>query len=281
MARPLRIEFEGAHYHVMARGNAGADIFLNAQDRQVFVENLGRVCMRFHWRIWAWCLMRNHYHLLLETMEPTLSRGMREVNGVYTQAFNRRHGRTGHVLQGRFKAPLVDKDSYLMELSRYVVLNPVRAKLVESAGDWDWSSYLAIMGKAAVPDWLAVEETLALFHTKRGPARLAYARFVADGVGASDPSANCPRSGFVGNEIFVERMLDRLDVKTLSPEIARKDRPAPTLEAIAKTIPNRNEAIRRAYASTAYSLSEIAQYFGIHVSTASRIARDANAKHKT
>ena len=281
MARPLRIEFEGALYHVMARGNARADIFLEDGDRQVFVENLGRVCGRFQWRVWAWCLMGNHYHLLVETLEPTLSKGMREVNGVYTQAFNRRHGRTGHVLQGRFKAPLVDKDSYLLELSRYVVLNPVRAGLVESAGDWVWSSYRAIMGKAAIPDWLAVDETLALFHAQRGPARRAYARFVAEGIEVADPSADCPRAGFVGDEGFVERVLGRLDVSTLSPEVARKDRPARSLEVLARTSANRNEAIRRAYATTAYSLTEIAGYFGIHVSTASRIAREEFAKPKT
>ena len=140
MARPLRIEFEGALYHVMSRGNARSDIFLDDEDRQLFVENLGRVSGRFDWRVWAWCLMSNHYHFLVETLEPTLSRGMREVNGVYTQAFNRRHGRSGHVLQGRFKAPLVDKDRYLLELSRYVVLNPVRAGIVQTAADWAWSN---------------------------------------------------------------------------------------------------------------------------------------------
>ena len=93
MARPLRIEFEGALYHVMARGNARMDIFMDDDDRQAFVANLGRVCKRFDWRVWAWCLMDNHYHLLIETLRPTLARGMREVNGVYTQGFNRRHGR--------------------------------------------------------------------------------------------------------------------------------------------------------------------------------------------
>src|SRR6056297_2820603 len=99
MARPLRIEFEGALYHVMARGNAQADIFLDDEDRQAFVDNLDRVCRRFDWRVWAWCQMSNHYHLLIETLRPTLSKGMREVNGVYTQGFNYRHGRVGHVLQ--------------------------------------------------------------------------------------------------------------------------------------------------------------------------------------
>jgi len=281
MARPLRIEFEGALYHVMARGNARADIFLDDEDRQAFVDNLGRVCARFQWRVWAWCLMSNHYHLLIETLEPTLSKGMREVNGVYTQAFNCRHGRVGHVLQGRFMAPLVDKDDYLLELARYVVLNPVRAGLAKLAADWEWSSYLATMGKAAIPDWLAVEATLMLFHPKQGPARRAYARFVADGVGASDPFADCPRAGFVGNEAFVERILDRLDVSSLSPEIVRRDRPARSLDSIASSSRCRNEAIRRAYASTAYSLTEIAQYFSIHVSTASRIAKAVDANNKT
>ena len=152
MARPLRIEFEGALYHVMARGNARADIFLDDEDRQAFVDNLGRVCRRFDWRIWAWCQMSNHYHLLVETLRPTLSKGMREVNGVYTQGFNVRHGRVGHVLQGRYKSVLVEKDTHLVELSRYVVLNPVRAGMTETAGDWPWSGYRAVMGKAAAPE---------------------------------------------------------------------------------------------------------------------------------
>ena len=143
MARPLRIEFEGAFYHVMARGNALQDIFLRDADRQTFIDNLGRVAQRFDWRVWAWCLMGNHYHLLIETRQATLSKGMREVNGVYTQAFNRRHRRVGHVLQGRYKAILVDQDTYLLELARYVVLNPVRAGLVQSAGESTWSSHQA------------------------------------------------------------------------------------------------------------------------------------------
>ena len=281
MARPLRIEFEGALYHVMARGNARADIFLEDGDRQVFIENLGRVCGRFQWRVWAWCLMDNHYHLLVETMEPTLSKGMREVNGVYTQAFNRRHGRVGHVLQGRYKAELVDKDSYLLELSRYVVLNPVRAGMMESAAEWPWSSYRSVMGKAPAPEWLAVDDTLALFHHQRGPARRAYARFVAEGVGAPDPTEDMPRAGFIGGEKFVEQIFNRIEAQDMSPEIPRKARPVPSLAAIEKRSGSRNKAIRAAYSATAYSLTEIARYFGVHLSTASRIARGVDARSKT
>src|SRR5579859_3715129 len=133
MARPLRIEFSGAFHHVMARGNARQNIFRDTQDRQAFLAGLKRVCERFDWRIWAYCLMDNHYHLLVETLEPTLSRGMREINGVYTQGFNRRHSRVGHVFQGRYKSLLIEKDAYLLELSRYIVLNPVKAKICRGA----------------------------------------------------------------------------------------------------------------------------------------------------
>ena len=119
----------------MARGAACQAIFLNDADRLKSIDNLGKVANRFDWVVWAWCLMDNHYHLLIQTRQPTLSKGMREVNGVYTQSFNRRHGRVGHVLQGRYKAILIDQDSYLLELSRYVVLNPVRAGLVKHAAE--------------------------------------------------------------------------------------------------------------------------------------------------
>jgi REP element-mobilizing transposase RayT len=135
MARPLRIEYPGAVYHVTYRGNAREKVFLVDPDRELFLDVLSQVVERSNWRCHAYCQMTNHYHLLIETLEPTLSRGMRQLNGVYTQEFNRRHRRTGHVFQGRFKAILVERDAYLLELARYVVLNPVRAKMVRSTRD--------------------------------------------------------------------------------------------------------------------------------------------------
>jgi REP element-mobilizing transposase RayT len=273
MARPLRIEFEGALYHVTARGNARADIFLDDEDRRAFVNNLGRVCERFGWRVWAWCLMTNHYHLLVETLRPTLSKGMREINGVYSQGFNRRHGRVGHILQGRYKAVLVQKDTHLLELSRYVVLNPVRAGMAETAGDWPWSSYGAVMGKSPAPDWLAVADTLRLFHAQRGPARRAFARFVTEGLRAGDPFDQMPRASFLGSESFVETILDRFDRVSVSAEVPRKLRPARSLQQIERGAADRDEAIHQAYCTGAYTLAEIARHFGIHQSTASRIAR--------
>ena len=149
MARPLRLEFPGAVYHVTARGDRQEPIFEGDDDRVAFLELLAKEVRQQGWLLYAFCLMGNHYHLLLETPEPNLVRGMRRLNGVYTQAFNHRHDRAGHVLQGRYKAILVDKDSYLLELCRYVVLNPVRAQMVSAVGEWPWSSYLATAGKMA------------------------------------------------------------------------------------------------------------------------------------
>ena len=125
MSRPLRLEFAGALYHVTARGNAREAIFRDDEDRAMFLDLVGREIAQQRWRCYAYCLMGNHYHLLIETAEPNLTRGMQRLNQVYTQRFNRRHRRVGHVLQGRYKAIVVDHDSYLKELIRYVVLNPV------------------------------------------------------------------------------------------------------------------------------------------------------------
>src|SRR5450759_1095392 len=145
MACPLRIESPGAIYHVTARGNAREAIFRDDADRDLFLAALGEVVTRFGWLFHAYCLMDNHYHLLIETSQGNLSPGMRQLNGVYTQRVNRRHARVGHVFQGRFKAILVERDSYLLELARYIVLNPVRPR---------WSrTRIATPGAAIRPRW--------------------------------------------------------------------------------------------------------------------------------
>ena len=130
MARPLRIEFDGALYHVTSRGNKREDIYLDDIDRLIFLDVLAEVCRRFNWVCHAYCQMTNHYHLLIETPDANLSLGMRHLNGVYTQKFNYHHDRVGHVFQGRYKGILVEKEAHLLELARYIVLNPVRARMV-------------------------------------------------------------------------------------------------------------------------------------------------------
>jgi putative transposase len=163
--------------------------------------------------LYAFCLMGNHYHLLLETPEPNLVQGMRRLNGVYTQAFNRRHKRVGHVLQGRYKSILVDKDSYLRELCRYVVLNPVRAGMVASVEDWHWSSYLPTAGEIPCPPWLNAAAVLGLFG-EGAAARRAYERFVAQGLKQPSPWGTVKGQIYLGSEAFHAQMKKRLSGKT-------------------------------------------------------------------
>jgi hypothetical protein len=155
--------------------------------------------------------MGNHYHLLLETPKPNLSRGMHRINSIYSQKFNLRHERVGHLLQGRFKAILVEKERHLLELVRYVVLNPVRAGLTGHAGGWRWSNYLATAGLAPVPAWLETQWTVAQFGN--GPdARLAYREFVAAGcAGVDRPWKRVAGQLFLGSDDFRKRMRSTLD----------------------------------------------------------------------
>ena len=161
MVRPLRIEYPGAVYHVTSRGDRREPIAKDDVDRSLFLEIVGQAAQRFDARAWAYCLMGNHYHLVLHTRKANLSRLMRQINGVYTQAFNRRHSLTGHLFHGRFKAILVDSDSYLLEVCRYVDFNPVRAAMVKRPGAYPWSSYRALAGLADKPDWLDASSVYA------------------------------------------------------------------------------------------------------------------------
>lgn len=171
MARQLRLEFAGGLYHLTARGNAQAAIYQDNDDRKLFLDLLGREIDQQGWLCYAYCLMDNHYHLLIETPEANLSKGMRRLNQVYTQAFNRRHGRVGHVLQGRYKSIVVDKDNYFLELSRYIVLNPVRAGMVKAAQEWSWSNYRATAGMIVSPAWLQVKPVWKQFAYKQVEAK--------------------------------------------------------------------------------------------------------------
>jgi putative transposase len=213
MTRPLRLEFAGALYHLTARGDRQGAIFDDDQDRLVFLDLLAKEVLQQSWVLYAFCLMGNHYHLLLETPEPNLVQGMRRLNGVYTQAFNRRHRRVGHVLQGRYKSILVDKDSYLRELCRYVVLNPVRAGMVASVEDWHWSSYLPTAGEIPCPPWLNAAAVLGLFG-EGAAARRAYERFVAQGLKQASPWETLKGQIYLGSDAFHAQMKKRLSGKT-------------------------------------------------------------------
>lgn len=276
MARPLRIEFPGALYHVTSRGDRREPIVEDDEDRDRFLHTLGEVVQRFNWVCPAYCLMDNHYHLVVQTPDGNLSRGMRQLNGVFTQASNRRYRCSGHLFQGRFKAILVDADAYLLELARYVVLNPVRAQRVDDPAKWTWSSYRATVGKAPVPQWLAVSGLLRRFARRRTEARQRYRQFVAEGLGQGSIWTGLRQQIYLGDERFVERMQHRMTVPDeLNVPRAQRRPPAPSLEALAATHPERNAAIAAAYATGAYSYRQIAEFFGLHLVTVGRIVRAA------
>ena len=184
MARPLRIEYPDAVYHITSRGNERKTIFFDEHDRLRFLSILSDVVHRFRWRVFSWTQLGNHYHLFVKTPEPNLSRGMQRLNQLYAQYINRRYNRVGHLFQGRFHAVLIEEQNYFLEVLRYVVLNPVRAGLVSTAADWQWSSYRATAGLEDAPDWLDVDGVLEAFHSSDPvAARLAYQEFVARGEG--------------------------------------------------------------------------------------------------
>src|SRR5713226_6360530 len=161
MARPLRIEYPGAVYHLTSRGNARKKIFLNDSDRDEFLATLGWVVERFGWRCHAYCLMDNHFHLLIETPQPNLSLGMRQLNGVYTQRFNRRHKRVGHLFQGRFKAILVERDSYLLALARLYRSQPNTRQDGPLCGGLPLEQLPGDSGSCPGPAWLTLDGILS------------------------------------------------------------------------------------------------------------------------
>lgn len=276
MARPLRIEYPGAVYHVTSRGNAQGIIFNDDQDRLSFLDVLAGVVKRYRWLCHAYCLMGNHYHLLVETQEANLSLGMRQLNGVYTQRYNRRHKKSGHVFQGRFKAIVLDKDSYLLELCRYVVLNPVRAKMVKNVEEWQWSSYRATVAMIKPPDYLTTDWILGLFSSKRGIARRKYKSFVKEGLHQQSPWGLLRGQVLLGEEKFVKGFKALLSDKDQVKEIPRQQRHVarPGLEELFQkrvSGKQRNKNIYAAHMKYGYKLYEIANYLQIHYTTVSKI----------
>ncbi len=274
MARPLRLEQAGALYHVTSRGDGREDIYLSDADREAWLAVLAQVCMRFNWVCHAWCQMSNHYHLLIETPEANLAQGMRQLNGVYTQRFNRLHGRVGHVFQGRYKAILVERDSYLLELARYVVLNPLRAGMVKRLEAWPWSSYLATCAQAPAPDWLQTDWILAQFGRQRGRAIRKYVAFVHEGARLPSVWSQLQGQIYLGSEAFVKKMQIQIEKKPALDEIPRAQRRGLSQPlADFEQRYDRNEAMARAYQSGQHTMAAIARHFGVHYSTVSRMVR--------
>ena len=293
MARPLRLEHSGAIWHVTARGNRKDDIFIDDRDRTIFLDHLGATVEICRWRLHAWVLMTNHYHLLLETPEPNLSRGMQRLNGPYSQGFNKRHDRVGHMFQGRYKAILVERESHLLELTRYVVLNPVRAGIVARPDDYRWSSYLQTSGRISPAEWLQTDWTLRHFGRDRQGARKRFRAFVSEGR-ARDyrPWKQLIGQVYLGGDLFRERIDALLVARRDGIEIPRDQReltPRPSLDRLLEAVAaafetserrlrtRRRGPARKAFAllarrSVAAPLSDVALTLGVTPWSASHAA---------
>jgi REP element-mobilizing transposase RayT/DNA-binding transcriptional ArsR family regulator len=208
MSRPLRIEIENGIYHVTARGWERRVVVRDDRDRQEWFKLLDRVTVRCGWRFFAWVLLNNHFHLFFQTPEANLSAGMHDLNSGYATWFNRRHRRSGSLFQGRFKAILVEDESYCWTLSRYIHLNPVRAKIVNRPEDHSWSSYRYYLRSGNAPEWLDWQRVLAEVGKKPRSARREYQRFVEQGLKAkiASPLEDVVGKVFLGSDAWVEKM---------------------------------------------------------------------------
>jgi hypothetical protein len=222
--------------------------------------------------------MTNHYHLLVETPDGNLSKGMRHLNGVYTQTYNRVHNKVGHVFQGRFKAIIVDKEEYLLQLCKYIVLNPVKANLVENAEDWHWSSYRATVGFSKAPNFLNIKWILSQFHVDKQKSINEYINYVNNGKDDTQLWKNLKGQIVLGKEKYIEKIKEFLNEKKNEQELASEsrhiDRPELKILFEENTLvdkKSRNIKISLAYLKHGYTLKEIAKYLGLHYTTISKV----------
>ena len=217
MARPLRIEYAGAYYHVMNRGNQRQTVFTGRRDYELFLERLGQFSQQFEVRLLCYCCMPNHFHLYLRTDQANLSRFMQSLLTSFTITLNRRHQGSGHVFQGRFKAHLVENEAYGAEVSRYVHLNPVRTKALRQASvsarrqalrAFPWSSYAACIGLSPAPAWFDPAQLLADWGASRRTRMRRYGQYVEEGLlrDLDDPLARLDGQMVLGTEAFVDRI---------------------------------------------------------------------------
>lgn len=279
MSRPIRLQFPGALYHVTSRGDRKSLVFHDQNDRLMWLSILAEVCALYNFVIHGYCQMSNHYHIVVETVDGNLAQGMQQLNGIYSQYFNRRHGLVGHVFQGRYKAILIQREAYLMEVARYVVLNPVRAGMVQAPEDWQWSSYPYILGTYTAPPWLEVASTLQMFSSEAELAVAAYRRFVTAGICAPNPLLNTRHQLILGDDAFVTaaRQPPAANALRAVPKLQRRAL-ALSLADYQQQAPSRDEAMHDAYSSTAYTMEQIAAFFGVSSKTVSRAIKKHRAR---
>lgn len=277
MARGPRVQYRGAVYHVMSRGNRKAAIFDDDDDRRNFLDVLDDAAARYTLRCHSYCLMGNHYHVVLDTPRGNLSDAMQFVNGVYTQASNRRHNRTGHLLEGRFVSRLVDNDFYLRNANVYVVLNPVSAGIAVNACDWAWSSYRATAGLVTPPAFLSLDWMESVFGgLTREDSQRRYREFVT--APPAGLASNIEEELLDGSSTFKQAVRSDIGVLFHQVRLPRDYRALarPPLDDIFDSRlckAERNSRIARAHVVHGYRLANIADFLGLHPNTLSKIVR--------
>jgi REP element-mobilizing transposase RayT len=238
MARPLRIQYPDAWYHVMNRGRRGEAVFFENQDYFVFIDILKETCNMWGIRVAAYCLMSNHYHLLLQTPQGNLDRCMRHINGIYTQRFNRQHQADGQLFRGRYKAMLVDADRYLLELVRYIHRNPLRAGLVAKNEDYPWSSHSEYASATTRGTWLCKEFILSILEKDKARQLKAYTAFVnqQDSESLMRVFAKKNLQSVLGEEGFIDRIKRRYFRLKRHTEIPQSKMLAPTIKEIKEKV---------------------------------------------
>jgi len=278
MARPLRIQFPGAMYHIMSRGIGKMTIFHTDHDWNKFISFMERVITRYNWTCHAYCLMGTHYHILLETPDANMVPGMKQLNQFYSQYYNWKYRRVGPVLQGRYKAYLVQKDEKFLDNSRYIVNNPVEANMVQHLSEWPNSSFKATRGLCKTPSFLHTDFLLSHFSSSSKKAKRMYEEFVLAGIGMESPLKEAKNQIFLGSDSFVKETMKHVDDadKLVGIPKVQKLAERPSLEDLFKSNGQpskriRNLRIKEAYEGHGYTLRQIGEYLQLNPDYLSRI----------
>ncbi|MGH7885145.1 MAG: transposase [Thermodesulfobacteriota bacterium] len=275
MARPLRIEFPGALYYISSAGNGGNNIFKDSQDGSLLLDALDGVCARFKWRCFSYCFMSDGYHLIVENHEANLSKGMRQLNGIYTQSYNRHHNTGGHVFQGRFKSIFIQKDKFLIPLIKEIFLFPLKSGFVKHPSQFKWSSCKYLYGKEKTPDWIENG-----WFDEKNFSLEKFDSFLMDGD-ETNILKQIKKQIFLGDDDFISYVQSRINQKNISNEIPKTQITKPVSKTYAEILSDsesKNEAIAKTYLTGKYSLKEIGEYVGIHYSGISKIVSEFEKK---
>ena len=273
MARPVRIEYSGAYYYISSKGIEGESVFKDVKDRQEFLQILQEVIGRMQWEVFAYNLLPDSFHLFIKTPKPNLSKGMRQLNGIYTQRYNVKYEKQGNIFHGRFKAVLVEQQSF-MDVVQHVLHMPVLKRKARKLDKWKWSSYQATAGLAEEPEWLMSTEVLSHYGKQKKRAQTALIKAVAGMDKDFNISSSVQGQILLGSDAFVTKWKKQLATgKVMDKARQRKSKKVKPLSDFGKRFKNIKTAMVKAYETGNYTLDQIGTHFGVHYSTVSRTVK--------